>query len=165
MAKSFVIRQVLDCSADEFWEHIFRSEDFNRFLYEGLGFDYQLELSTPETGYRRAKVWPTTEMPRSLTAILGDGFHYVEEGKFDPQAERYEFRVIPSAAPDRIRAEGVVRIESMSEHQCERVVDLDIDARVLGVGRLIEAYLVAGTREQYTKNAALVNEYLSLMRQ
>lgn len=164
MAKKFVIRQVLDCSADVFWEHIFRSEEFNRFLYEGLGFDYRLELATPETGYRRAKVWPTTEMPRSLSAIFGDGFHYVEEGKFDPEAERYEFRVIPSAAQDRIRAKGVVRIEAMSENQCERVVDFDIDARVLGVGRLIESYLVAGTREQYAKNAALVNEYLSLRR-
>jgi hypothetical protein len=43
-------------------------------------------------------------------------------------------------------------------------VTLEIGADVLGLGRLIEAYLVATTREQYVKNAALVNEYLASRR-
>ena len=38
---------------------------------------------------------------------------------------------------------------------------MEFAADVLGLGRLIETYLVASTREQYAKNAALVNEYLA----
>jgi hypothetical protein len=40
-------------------------------------------------------------------------------------------------------------------------VTVEIGAAVLGLGRLIEAYFVATTREEYAKNAALVNEYLA----
>jgi len=161
MPKCFAIRQLLDCSEDEFWERIFRSEDFNQYLYEGLGFEYELLEWNRETGYRRAKVCPTQQMPRAVAKVLGDRFCYVEEGTFDTSAERYDFRVIPSSLPDRIRVKGSVMVEAVSPHQCERRVTIEISASVLGLGRLIETYFVAITREQYAKNAALVNEYLA----
>ena len=100
-------------------------------------------------------------MPKPVARVLGERFSYVEEGTFDANAERYEFRVIPSALPDRIRASGVVVVEGISERQCERTVSVEIDAQILGLGRLVEAYLVASTREQYAKNAALVHEYMA----
>ena len=161
MAKTLAIRQLLDYPQGEFWERIFRSEDFNHYLYEGLGFAYELQEWNPGTGYRRAKVWPGQQMPRAVAKVLGERFSYVEEGTFDIVAERYEFRVIPSALPDRIHAAGSVIVEPVSERQCERRVTVEIGADVLGLGRLIEAYLLASTREQYAKNAALVNEYLA----
>ena len=164
MPKSVAIRQLLDCSEHEFWEKIFGSEDFNRYLYEGLGFEYKLQEWNPETGYRRAKVWPTHQMPKAVARVLGERFSYVEEGSYDLVAQRYEFRVIPSTLADRIHAKGTVLVEPVSSHQCERQVDIEIGADVLGLGRLIEAYFAASTREQYAKNAALVNEYLSSFR-
>lgn len=161
MPKSLAIRQLLDCAEKEFWQRIFRSEDFNHYLYEGLGFEYELQEWNQETGYRRAKIWPTQQMPRAVARVLGERFSYVEEGTFDAEAERYDFRVITSAVTDRIRVKGSVTVEAVSAHQCERRVTLEIAADVLGLGRLIEAYFVATTREQYAKNAALVNEYLA----
>jgi len=100
-------------------------------------------------------------MPRPLSKVFGERFSYTEEGTYDPIAERYQFRVIPSAMPERIRAFGSVVVEGLSERQCERRVSLEISADVLGLGRVIETYLVATTRQQYAMNAALVNEYLS----
>lgn len=161
MPTTLAIRQLLDCSEEQFWERIFRSEDFNRYLYEGLGFAYELQEWNPETGYRRAKVWPTHQMPKSVARVLGERFSYIEEGAFDPIGERYDFRVVPSVVADRIRAKGTVMIEGISPRQCERQVTLEITADVLGLGRVIESYFVATTREQYAKNAALVNEYLA----
>ncbi|MFZ1863038.1 MAG: DUF2505 family protein [Polyangiales bacterium] len=165
MSKSLDIRQLLDCSEEEFWRRIFASEDFNRYLYEGLGFEYELQEWNPETGYRRAKVSPAHQVPGAVARVFGDRLSYIEEGTFDPVTERYEFRVIPSALPDRIRARGTVEVEPVSAHQCERRVTLEIGANVMGLGRLIEGYFVAATREQYAKNAALVNEYLAAFRQ
>ena len=161
MSKTLAIQQLIDCSAQEFWKRIFRSEDFNRYLYDGLGFEYELQEWDPDAGYRRAKVSPGHQMPKALARVLGERFSYVEEGRFDPDAERYEFRVIPSSMPERIRADGVVVVEPVSEHQCERKVKVEFRADVIGIGRLVEAYLVASTREQYAKNAALANEYLA----
>jgi hypothetical protein len=159
MPKTLAIRQLLDCSELEFWERIFGSEDFNHYLYEGLGFAYQLEEWDPDTGYRRAKIWPTHQMPRAVARVLGERFSYVEEGRFDASVRRYDFRVIPSTAAERIRAKGTVLVEPVSMQQCERRVTLEIGADLMGLGRLIESYFVATTREQYAKNAALVNEY------
>jgi len=161
MPKSLAIRQLLDCSEQEFWDKIFRNENFNRYLYEGLGFDYELLEWNAKSGYRKARVWPGQQMPRPLSKVFGERFSYTEEGTYDPIAERYQFRVIPSAMPERIRAFGSVVVEGLSERQCERRVSLEISADVLGLGRVIETYLVATTRQQYAMNAALVNEYLS----
>lgn len=164
MPKNLAIRQLLDCSKQEFWERIFRNEDFNQYLYEGLGFEYELQEWDPETGYRRARVWPAQQMPRAVARVLGDRFSYVEEGKFDSLTGRYEFVVIPSTIADRIRVTGTVSIEAVSPQQCERRVTLEIGADVLGLGRLIETYFAATTRAQYAKNAALVNDYLAGLR-
>lgn len=164
MPKSLAIRQLLDCPEEAFWERIFASEDFNHYLYEGLGFEYELQEWNKETGYRRAKIWPTRQMPRALARVFGERFSYIEEGTFDAEAERYDFHVITSAVADRIRAKGTVTVEAVSAHQCERRVTLEIAAEVLGLGRLIETYFVSTTREQYAKNAALVNEYLANLR-
>lgn len=161
MAKKLAIRQLLDCSEQEFWDRIFRSENFNSYLYDGLGFKYELEEWNPESGYRRARVWPTHQMPRPVARVLGERFSYVEEGTLDTLTRQYNFVVIPSTIPDRIRTRGCVTIEAVSPTQCERRVTLEIGVDVLGLGRLIETYFVTTTREQYAKNAALVNEYLA----
>ncbi|MFW2389931.1 MAG: DUF2505 family protein [Polyangiales bacterium] len=161
MAKRLAIRQLLDCSEQEFWDRIFRSEDFNRYLYDGLGFKYELEEWNPESGYRRARVWPTHQMPRAVARVLGERFSYVEEGKLDTLTRQYNFVVIPSTIADRIRAKGCVTIEAVSPTQCERRVTLEIGADLLGLGRLIETYFVTTTRAQYAKNAAIVNDYLA----
>ena len=83
MPKNLAIRQLLDCSEQEFWDRIFRCEKFNQYLYEGLGFEYELEEWNPKTGYRRAKVCPAQQMPRAVARVLGDRFSYIEEGNFD----------------------------------------------------------------------------------
>ena len=164
MPRTLQIWQLLDCSDTDFWPRIFGSEDFNHYLYEGLGFKYELQEWNPDTGYRRAKLWPMQQMPRAVANVLGERFSYIEEGTFDVDAERYDFHIITSAAADRIRVRGTVMVEAVSPHQCERRVTLEIGADVLGLGRLIEAYFVATTREQYAKNAALANEYLAIGR-
>lgn len=164
MSKNLAIRQLLDCSVEEFWEQIFRSEEFNLYLYEGLGFEYELQDWNPDTGYRRARVWPRHQMPRAVARVLGERFSYIEEGTLDAITGSYHFTVTPSTIADRIRARGTVSIEAVSPHQCERRVTLEIGADLLGLGRLIETYFVATTRAQYAKNAALVNDYLASSR-
>lgn len=164
MPKNLAIRQLLDCSEQEFWDGIFRCEQFNQYLYEGLGFEYELEEWNPQTGYRRARVRPAQQMPRAVARVLGDGFSYIEEGNFDALTRSYRFVVIPSTIADRIRVKGTVSIDAISPHQCERRVSLEISADVVGLGRLIETYFAATTRAQYAKNAALVNDYLASLR-
>ena len=162
MAATFVIEHVLEASEEQFWADIFGSEEFNRALYIGhLGFRYELESSDPEARYRRARIWPATNVPKTLTDLLGGEISFVEDGYCDEAGGRYEFRIIPSRLRERIGVKGQVETTSLTEGTCRRIVTLEVEVRMFGIGGLIESLLEATTREQYDKNAAFINEYLA----
>jgi hypothetical protein len=138
MTVKFAIRHELPVSAEQFWAEIFRSEDFNRALYvDHLGCGYELELWDPVTGRRRARVQPNNNLPQALAAVLGDKISFVEDGICDDDAEQYDFRVIPSRLGERIQVRGTVVTRPLSKRTCERTVNLEIEARVFGIGGLV----------------------------
>jgi hypothetical protein len=162
MTITFVIQHELQASVEQFWSEIFESEEFNRALYvDRLGFRYELELWDPATGHRRARVWVTDGVPKPFAGVLGNKVGFVEEGTYDDEAERYDFRVIPSALSRRIPIKGTVVTAPLSERTCERLVTFEIEVRVLGVGPAIEKFLETRMREQYDVNANFINEYLA----
>ena len=59
---------------------------------------------------------------------------------------------------------GTVVTAPLSDRTCERTVTFEMEARVFGVGHVIESFLETATREQYDKNAAFINEYLAAKR-
>ena len=86
MPKSLTIRQLLDCSESEFWERIFRSEEFNHYLYERLGFDYELEEWDEALKFAEETWTDRTAEYLVGTPLLAD---YLAEGlqAFETQAE------------------------------------------------------------------------------
>jgi hypothetical protein len=156
------MEHVLEASDEQFWAEIFRSEEFNRALYIGhLGFGYELESWDPTTYYRRARIWPLTNVPKALTDLLGGEISFVEDGSCDEAAGPYDFRIIPSRLRERIGVKGRVETTPLTDRTCRRIVTLEIDVRMFGIGGVIESLLEATTREQYDKNAAFINEYLA----
>ena len=126
-----------------------------------LGFGYELESWDPATSYRRARIRPLTNVPKALTDLLGGEISFVEDGACDEAAGRYDFRIIPSRLQERIAVKGSVETRPLTDRACRRIVTLDIQVRMFGVGGVIESLLEATTREQYDKNAAFINEYLA----
>jgi|GEM_PF-1302734 len=162
MTTHFILQHELDTPVERFWTDIFESEDFNRALYiDHLGYRYELDLWDRATGHRRARVWPTHNVPKALASVLGNTISFVEDGIYDEDAERYDFKVIPSTLAGRIGVSGTVEVEPLSARSCERSVTFEIEARVFGVGHLIESFLETTTREQYDRNALFINEYLA----
>jgi hypothetical protein len=131
MTVRFVIKHALRASEQQFWAEIFRSEGFNRALYiDHLGFGYELELWEPQTGRRRARIWPITHVPKAFMTVLGGEISLLEEGVCDASADRYDFRIIPSRFPERIRVGGSVVTTPLSDDTCERTVSFEIEVRV-----------------------------------
>lgn len=162
MTRSFSLRHDLNVSVEGFWRHIFESERFNRALYEErLGFDYKLEHWDASSGLRRARIWPTADVPKPVAAVLGDKLSLLEEGTYDRESGRYEFRAVPSTLSDRVVTRGSVVAEAVDDDRCVRTVEITIEARVFGVGKLIEAFVESTTRDQYNINAEYANEYLA----
>jgi len=165
MTVKFVIQHEFHTSVEQFWTEIFKSEEFNRALYiDHLRCGYELELWNPATGRRRARVWPTNTIPKALARVLGDTISFVEEGTCDDDVHRYDFRVLPSRLPERIRVNGSVVTAPLCDRTCERTVTFEIEARVFGIGHMIESFLETTTREQYDENATFINEYLAAKR-
>lgn len=162
MTVNFDIRHELPMSVERFWAEIFRSEEFNRALYiEHMGCGYELEVWDPATGERRARVWPNKNVPQALIPLIGDKLGFVEEGTCDDDAERYDFRVVPSSFSERIRVGGTVVTRPLSEQTCERTVTFEIEARMFGIGRLVENLLESGTRDSYDKNLSFIKAYFA----
>lgn len=161
-----VLRHPYGLAADRFWSEMFFDPAYNRALYtEGLGFESidVLEDVADATGRRtrRLRVRPRLDMPAAVRRLVGDAVSYVEAGTFDPAAGTFTTRILPSALSDRIRIETVMRCEPRGPDRCERVAEIDLAVRVLGVGRVFEKFLERTLRENYDKAAAFTERWLA----
>lgn len=165
MAARFTVEHALQASEQQFWDEVFKSEDFNRALYiEHLGFGYELESWDPAACSRRARIWPVTHIPKVLTGLLGGEISFVEEGVCEEPARLYEFRIIPSRLPERIDVRGRVETTPLTDRTCRRTVSIEIEVRLFGIGAVMESFLEKTIREQYDENAAFIDKYLAAER-
>jgi hypothetical protein len=161
----FTIRHVIDTDEETFWRKIFFDEPFNRELCLGhLKFEvFQvLEMSRQRDGVitRRIRNQPPAEIPAPVKKALGDSTSFVEEGRFDPAARRWRFRVIPAVAPDRIRTEGQLWVEPRGDKRIERFVEVQTTVKVFGLGRVVEELIARQTRSSYDQAAQFTNRWI-----
>jgi hypothetical protein len=158
------LRDPYDVPPEGFWSMFFDAA-YNQALYrEGLGFE-SLEVLEDTVGpdgvrRRRLKVRPRLELPGPVRRLIGDTTGYTEEGTFDPKAGTFTTRIIPAALSDRVRIDTVMRVEPRGTGS-ERVADVDIGVRVLGVGGIFEKFVERTMRESYAKAAAFSNRWLA----
>lgn len=158
----FEIRNTIDIAAEQFYETCFLDESFNERLYrDELGHRYELLESNREAGYRRARVEPRVELPAMLRKVIGDGFGYVEEGRYDLAKRRYDFTVVPSKLADKLKVRGQLVVEPLGPDRCARICRFEVEAKIFGVGKAIEAFLEKSMRDTYERSATFTNRYLA----
>lgn len=140
--RTFEIRHELPCDPNVFWDHVFFDPSFNRRMWvDALEFPTwdQEVVSTAHGCDRRVKVHPSLKgVPKSIQALFGSSSSYVEEGTFDRVEGIYRFRCVPSVLADRIDFGGQLRVEARGSGMVERIIDVHIAARVLGLGAIME---------------------------
>jgi hypothetical protein len=162
MAKLTVTHEI-DCDADTFWKTFF-DRTFNEKLFLGrMGFAEHRVLDQRETDteiVRRVAATPKLSMPGPVAKLIGDNFRYTEEGVFDRGARVWRWKVVPSVQADKLRTEGVVRAEPIGSNRVRRVSEATIEARIFGIGGLVESSAEKTTRQSWDDSAAFMNEYL-----
>ena len=131
-------------------------------LYVDLEFPkYKvIELrDTSDTIVRRAEAIPKLNLPGPVAKAVGANFGYAEEGTFDKAAEVWRFKMTPSTMADKLRHEGSMRLEDIGPGKIRRVVDLELEARVFGIGALIESAFERQLRDAWDKSAIVTNTY------
>ena len=155
----------INCDEATFWE-LFLDKDFNEKLYkQGLEFS---EWSIVEQTETDSEVKRTTKgkpklknIPGPVAKILGDSFGYSETGFMDKKSKVWKYKLTPSAMADKIKQEGTLRISPAGEGKVKRSVELLIEAKIFGIGGMIESTVEKQLRDGWDASASYMNKWIA----
>lgn len=163
MAK-FTVTHEINTDVEGFWKMFF-DKDFNEKLYkEGLGFsDFKThdQKETDAQITRKAGGTPKITVPGPVAKILGSSFSYVEDGTFDKKSGVWKWTITPSTAADKIKSGGTLRVESAGPNKVRRIAELNIEAKIFGIGGMIETSTEKDLRDGWDKSAVYMNKHLA----
>jgi hypothetical protein len=157
--KKVSVITTMDCDADGFWK-LFFDREFNQKLYkEGLGFKSYDILDMTETS-RRTKGVPAMKLPGPVAKLLGDSFGYEENGTLDKASGIYRWKMTPNTMVDKLFTSGSVKIESAGEGKVKRTSEASIEAKMFGVGGLLEGTAESEMRASWEKETAFMSRWI-----
>ncbi len=160
----FTLTHEINCDTETFWK-IFFDKEFNEKLFrEHLGFpkfDILECRETAESVYRKIYGMPKMDVPGPVAKLLGSSFSYTEEGTFDRKTGVWKWKMTASALADKLRNEGAVRVETAGEGKVRRIADITSEAKVFGVGGLIEGATEKNMRAGWDASAAYMNKWIA----
>jgi hypothetical protein len=158
MSLTFDARHEIDIAPDAYYREIHLAGPFNVWLHEEkLGVGYREIASDHATGMRKIEMVPRPEVPATLKRFIGESFKMVEEGRLE--GDTYRFVVHPEKFGDRIQVKGEMRLEPR-EGGCVRCVRVTIDARVPGLGGLVERVTEKNVKKSLDESARFANEWI-----
>ena len=154
----------INCPPARMWE-LFFSNEFNIEMYEGgLGFPSCTIPELRDDGkilHRRMVMVPKLEMPKPVAKIVGDRVGYEEIGDWVRSANEWRWQLILAAFGDKVHIEGVMRLEPHGEDHCMRKVQFEVDAKIFGVGKIIENTATQNVIDGWNASAKWINGYLA----
>ena len=165
--KTATTSAVLPCTPDHFWSS-FLDESYLRALYVGelqsRTFDV-LELSDTS---RTLRIGPKLKLPAPLAKLIGESFVYEELSTLDRDNGQWSWRMVqPSKLDsksnprkDAVSMHGTGRIEPAGPDQCRRTDTWSIEAKVFGLGGLLEATIHKELQSGRAKEYAFLARWL-----
>lgn len=156
--------QQIHCPPERFWA-LFFDDAFNVEMYEqGLGFPSCKisERTETETSLHRVMAMiPKIDMPKAVAKIVGDKVGTEEVGTWDKPAGVYRWHLNLAAFGDKVKVGGTMRVVPDGEGRCKRIVEFEVDAKVFGVGKLLEKTASDNTVSGWTNSANYINGWLA----
>ena len=159
---TFTMRHELDCDPERFWK-LFFEEDFNIALFKALEFPAWKLVETKETDKeitRMVKATPKMDAPAAVVKLLGSSFGYDEEGRFDKATKTHKFIIKTNVMTEKLRNEGTVKCEPRGEGKSTRVVEIIAEAKVFGLGGMIESSFEKSFRTGWQQSADFINGWV-----
>lgn len=164
MATKFTLTHEINCDLDTFWK-TFLDKDFNVQLYTGtLGFPEWTILEQTDTdtlATRKVTALPKMEVPGPVVKLLGSNFRYTEEGSMTKPERIWRWKMTPSTLADKLFTSGVVRAEAIGADKTRRFAEMSIEAKIFGVGGLIEGSAEKQMRDGWDRSAVFMNKFLA----
>ncbi|NUO54827.1 MAG: DUF2505 domain-containing protein [Polyangiaceae bacterium] len=155
----------INCDEATFWE-LFLDKEFNDKLYkQGLEFSEWSIVEQTETDSeikRTTKGKPKLKnIPGPVAKILGDSFGYSETGSMDKKNKVWKYKLTPSTMAEKIKQEGTLRISPAGDGKVKRSVELLIEAKIFGIGGMIESTVEKQLRDGWDASASFMNKWLA----
>jgi hypothetical protein len=158
---------VLPCTPDAFWS-TFLDESYVRALYvdelEYYAFDI-LELSATS---RKLRIAPNMRLPAPVAKLIGDSFVYEEHGTLDRAKNEWTWRMVQPAnldskrkpRKDAVIMHGSTRVEPAGADQSHRTDTSTVEAKIFGLGSLIESTIDKELQRARAKEYAFLARWL-----
>ncbi|AUX42043.1 hypothetical protein SOCE26_034680 [Sorangium cellulosum] len=160
----FTVTNEINCNLETFWK-LFLDKGFTETLYrDELQFpEFRIveQIETESEIIRRSEGQPKMELPAPVLKVLGSGFRYTEEGKLNKATKVWSFKLTPSTLADKLRNEGIVRAEAIGDNKVRRIAELVIEAKIFGVGGLIESAAEKELRKGWESSAVAMNKWIA----
>ena len=161
---TFKVTHEINCNVETFWK-VFFDKEFNEKLYkEGIGFpEFSVVSQTEDDASikRKCAGKPKLNMPGPVMKLLGDSFRYTEEGTFDKKSGIWRWKMTPSTLADKLRQEGTLKVEAIGDSKVRRVAELINEAKVFGIGGLLESSAEKQLREGWDASAVYMNKWVA----
>lgn len=152
------------CGIETFWDKMFFDEEYNRRMFmEGLRYKTFEQLELTDRGdslLRRVKGCPPSEIPAAIQKVLAD-LSYTEELVWDKATKKARFKNFPASMGSKIRIEGTIWAEPAGEGRVRRKVDMELEAKIFGIGGMIEKIASQAFKENFEKAAHWTNRWLA----
>jgi|RhiMethySRZTD1v2_1073278.scaffolds.fasta_scaffold82958_5 uncharacterized protein DUF2505 len=160
------IEHIFNCSEDTFWNKVFFDADYNKRLFrEELAFPRWEEVSKEDKGDQIRRVIEIVpkmaDLPGPLKKLAGDGVSYREEGIFDKKTRRYKVTIHPNRLSDKLFIKGELFTEPAGDNKCKRIYLASVEAKVFGVGGMLEKRVISDIQAGYDAGARFTNKYLA----
>ena len=165
--KTSTTSAMLPCTPETFWA-AFLDESYLGVLYlEELECRAFAVLEIGETS-RKLRIVPKMKLPAPVAKLIGDSFAYEDHGTLDRARSEWTWRMVqpanldPKSKPrkDVVMMHGTVRIEAAGNGHCRRTDDFSVEAKMFGLGGLVESSIDKELRSARAKEYAFLARWL-----
>jgi hypothetical protein len=95
-----------------------------------------------------------------VAKLIGANFRYTEEGSMSKSDRIWRWKMTPSTLADKLFTSGVVKAERISDDRTRRIAEMNVEAKIFGLGGIMESSAEKQLRDGWDKSATFMNKYL-----
>ncbi|MDY0004766.1 MAG: DUF2505 family protein [Polyangia bacterium] len=153
--------EVYRCSVERYVEEYFNPEGRHRRVAGAGGVSFsakEVKREAPEWTMR-AELVEKLNAPAPVRKLFGEINRLEEESRWAVGGDLIQVVVRPDRMRDKLSIQMLYRLEGLADGTCKVTLDMEIQARVFGVGGLIEKMAAKEMPEAFSKDAAYFNEH------
>jgi hypothetical protein len=158
---------VLPCTPDILWAS-FLNESYLRALYlDELESRAFAVLDIGEAS-RKLRIVPNMKLPAPVAKLIGESFAYEEHGTLDRATNEWTWRMVQPSnldskrkpRKDAVIMHGTIRVEPTGEGHCRRTDTFTVEAKIFGLGGLIESSIEKELQSARAKEYAFLARWV-----